>query len=181
MLTYSDECHRSQFGKMHGDIERHFGKANYIGFTGTPIFEENKGANGRTTADVFKAGKLPNGQRRDACLHRYMIKDAIADGNVLRFSVEYQRTIFAKQIAMKGIDPEKLDDPEYCKRHNIDIDGLYHDEERIRKVAEHILEHHEQHVHPQGKDIYTALFAVDSIKILSGIHLCRHTAVVQTA
>ncbi len=161
-----DECHRSQFGKMHGDIERHFGKANYIGFTGTPIFEANKGADGRTTADVFNAGVLPNGEKRDSCLHRYMIKDAIADGNVLRFSVEYQRTIFAHQIALKGIDPEQLDDPEYCKRHKIDIDGLYHDDERIRKVAEHILEHHEQHVHPQGQDIYTALFAVDSIKTL---------------
>ena len=161
-----DECHRSQFGKMHGDIERHFKRANYIGFTGTPIFEANKGSDGRTTADVFNAGLKPDGSRREACLHRYMIKDAIADGNVLRFSVEYQRTIFAHRIAMKGIDPEQLDDPEYCKRHDIDIDNLYHDDERIRKVAEHILEHHEQHVHPQGKDIYTALFAVDSIKTL---------------
>ena len=161
-----DECHRSQFGKMHGDIDRHFQRANYIGFTGTPIFEANKGADGRTTADVFNAGLMPDGTKRDACLHRYMIKDAIADGNVLRFSVEYQRTLFAHSIAMKGIDPERLDDPEYCKRHNIDIDNLYHDNERIRKIAEHILEHHEQHIHPQGKDIYTALFAVDSIKTL---------------
>ena len=161
-----DECHRSQFGKMHGDIKRHFNKANYIGFTGTPIFEANKGADGRTTADVFNAGTFPNGEKRDSCLHRYMIKDAIADGNVLRFSVEYQRTIFARHVAMRGIDPEQLDDPDYCKRHNIDMDGLYHDEERIRIVAEHILEHHKQHTHPQGKDIYTALFAVDSIKSL---------------
>jgi len=161
-----DECHRSQFGKMHGDIDRHFQKANYIGFTGTPIFEANKGADGRTTADVFNAGLMPDGSKRDACLHRYMIKDAIADGNVLRFSVEYQRTIFAHHIAMRGIDPEQLDDPEYCKRHNIDIDELYHADERIRKIAEHIFEHHEQHIHPQGKDIYTALFAVDSIKTL---------------
>ena len=161
-----DECHRSQFGKMHGDIDRHFRKANYIGFTGTPIFEANKGADGRTTADIFNAGMMPDGTKRDACLHRYMIKDAIADGNVLRFSVEYQRTLFAHDIAVKGIDPEQLDDPEYCKRHNIDIDGLYHDEERIQKIAQHIFDHHEQHVHPQGKDIYTALFAVDSIKTL---------------
>ena len=50
-----DECHRSQFGKMHGDIEKHFCNANYIGFTGTPIFEENKGAAKRTTADIFNA------------------------------------------------------------------------------------------------------------------------------
>ena len=158
-----DECHRSQFGKMHSDIEKHFQRANYIGFTGTPIFEANKGANARTTADIFHAGTLPNGEKREACLHKYMIKDAIADGNVLRFSVEYQRTIFAHQVALKGIDPEQLEDPDYCKRHKIDMDGLYHADERIRRVAEHI---HEQHVHPQGKDIYTALFAVDSIKTL---------------
>ena len=94
-----DECHRSQFGKMHGDIEKHFQKANYIGFTGPPIFEQNKGSAKRTTADLFSAGTL------DPCLHRYMIKDAIADGNVLRFSVEYQRTIFARSIALHGIDP----------------------------------------------------------------------------
>ena len=48
-----DECHRSQFGKMHSDISRHFNNANYIGFTGTPIFAENKSPDGRTTADVF--------------------------------------------------------------------------------------------------------------------------------
>lgn len=156
-----DECHRSQFGKMHGQIQKHFQNANYIGFTGTPIFEKNKGADGRTTADVFYAG-----EQMDSCLHRYMIKDAIADGNVLRFSVEYQRTIFARNLAMKGIDPKQLDDPEYCKRHKIDLNELYHDEERIHKIAEHIIEHHEQHVHPQGKDVYTSLFAVDSIQTL---------------
>ena len=156
-----DECHRSQFGKMHGQIEKHFKKANYIGFTGTPIFEANKGADGRTTADVFNAGT-----KLDSCLHKYMIKDAIADGNVLRFSVEYQRTIFAHQVAAKGIDPERLDDPEYCKRHGIDITNLYHSDERIHKIAEDIMEHHEQHTHPQGKDIYTALFAVDTIQTL---------------
>ena len=156
-----DECHRSQFGKMHGQIQKHFERANYIGFTGTPIFEKNKGADGRTTADIFHAG-----DKLDSCLHKYMIKDAIADGNVLRFSVEYQRTIFARNLAVKGIDPEQLDDPEYCKRHKIDMEPLYHDDERIASIAKHIFEHHEQHVHPQGKDIYTALFAVDKIQTL---------------
>ncbi len=161
-----DECHRSQFGKMHGDIDRHFAKANYIGFTGTPIFEANKGAAKRTTADIFSAGTLPDGKKREACLHRYMIKDAIADGNVLKFSVEYQRTIHARRIGLRGIDPEMLDDPEYCKRHNIDIDELYHDETRLEEIAQHIFDHHEQHVHPQGQHVYTSLFAVDSIKTL---------------
>ena len=48
-----------------------------FGFTGTPIFEENKVDNA-TTADVF--GK---------CLHKYVITDAIVDKNVLGFLVEY--------------------------------------------------------------------------------------------
>lgn len=156
-----DECHRSQFGKMHGDIERHFNNANYIGFTGTPIFEANLGRDGKTTADVFYAGS-----KLDACLHRYMIKDAIADGNVLRFSVEYRRTIVTTHIATNGTDPEQLDGPDYRRRHNLDLESLYHNDERIRLVAKDIFEHHEQHAHPQGKDVYTTLFAVDTIKTL---------------
>jgi type I restriction enzyme R subunit len=156
-----DECHRSQFGKMHGQIKKHFTKANFVGFTGTPIFEENKGSARQTTADIFSAGG-----KMDACLHRYMIKDAIADGNVLRFSVEYQRTITANKDTQKGIDPELLEDPDYCKQHHIDINRLYHHKDRIRKVAENIFDYHERHVHPQGSDLYTALFAVDSIKTL---------------
>ena len=155
-----DECHRAQFGKMHGDIQRHFLNANYIGFTGTPIFSENKSADGRTTADIFAAGKL------DACIHKYMIKEAIADGNVLRFSVEYMRSVNVLKVADPAIDPQQLDDPDYCKRHKIDISGAYHDEKRIQNIADDILEHLEQHTHPSGKDVYTAIFATDKIQTL---------------
>ncbi|MBD5143825.1 MAG: type I restriction endonuclease subunit R [Ruminococcus sp.] len=155
-----DECHRSQFGKMHGDIKRHFHNGNYIGFTGTPIFKENKGGNSRTTADMFFSGTL------DPCIHRYMIKEAIADGNVLRFSVEYMRSISPNSIPLKGIDLDKIDDPDYCKRKNIDIDKLYHNPERITMIADHILSTLDSHIKPTGKDVYTALFAVDKIQTL---------------
>lgn len=155
-----DECHRSQFGKMHGDIKRHFHNGNYIGFTGTPIFKENKGGNSRTTADMFFSGTL------DPCIHKYMIKEAIADGNVLRFSVEYMRSIKASSVPIEGIDPKKIDDPDYCKSKNIDINELYHNPERISMIAEHILSTLDSHIKPTGKDVYTALFAVDKIQTL---------------
>ncbi|WP_370455523.1 DEAD/DEAH box helicase family protein, partial [uncultured Helicobacter sp.] len=46
-----DECHRSQFGEMHGLIKKHFKKYYLFGFTGTPIFAQN--ANGiETTQSV---------------------------------------------------------------------------------------------------------------------------------
>ncbi|MCR4688103.1 MAG: type I restriction endonuclease subunit R [Saccharofermentans sp.] len=156
-----DECHRSQFGKMHADIARRFDNANYIGFTGTPIFKENIGSNNRTTADIFYAGK-----ELDSCLHKYMIKNAIADGNVLKFSVEYQRSILVKKVESQGLDPERLDDPEYCKSHSVDINSLYHDPQRIKNIAEHIFKNYRNHTHPQGEGVYTAMFAVDEIKTL---------------
>lgn len=73
-----DECHRSQFGDSHKNIKKFFSQLQLFGFTGTPIFTEN--ANEHTTAEVF-----------GECMHRYLIKDAIADENVLGFLVEYYR------------------------------------------------------------------------------------------
>lgn len=75
-----DECHRNQFGKTNAEIKKFFRNSIMFGFTGTPIFEENKIDN-TTTADIF--GKA---------LHRYVITDAIADGNVLGFMIEYFNT-----------------------------------------------------------------------------------------
>lgn len=155
-----DECHRSQFGKMHAQIRKHFENSNYIGFTGTPIFKENKGAQGQTTADIFHAGKL------SPCIHKYMIKEAIADGNVLRFSVEYMRSLTVTRIDSGRIDVDSLDDAEYCKRHKIDIDELYHNQERIKAISDDILNHLDQHTRLENNNIYTAIFAIDKIDTL---------------
>ena len=83
-----DECHRSQFGDNHKAIKEFFPKAQLFGFTGTPIFEKNssyqqiEGQQGsmRTTQDIF--------EKR---LHAYTITNAIDDGNVLRFQVDYYK------------------------------------------------------------------------------------------
>ena len=72
-----DECHRSHFGESHKKIMKFFDNAQVFGFTGTPIFTENA-VDGHTTKEIF-----------GNCLHQYLIKDAIADENVLGFLVEY--------------------------------------------------------------------------------------------
>jgi type I restriction enzyme, R subunit len=136
-----DECHRSQFGKMHTNISRHFQKAQYFGFTGTPRFTENKSQGGRTTADLF-----------EKCLHSYLIKDAIRDGNVLGFSVEYIKTFNSK-----------VDENDKTKVQAIDTDEVWHHEERMELIADHILANHERRAKNKG---YTALFTVDSIPSL---------------
>lgn len=133
-----DECHRSQFGEMNLLIKRHFKRAQYIGFTGTPRFVENRSQDGRTTSDLFQD-----------CLHTYLIKDAIHDGNVLGFSVEYIRTIKEKD----GVD-------DVTKVPGIDQDELWMADERIEKVAKNITEIHGNKTHNQK---YTGMLTVESI------------------
>ena len=85
-----DECHRSQFGEMHQKITKYFKNYHIFGFTGTPIFAKNassnKNPNLRTTAQAF-------GEK----LHTYTIVDAINDGNVLPFRIDYINTVKSKE------------------------------------------------------------------------------------
>ena len=139
-----DECHRSQFGDMHKDIVRHFSKAQFFGFTGTPRFEENGMTEGKrvlTTETLF-----------GECLHNYLIKDAIFDNNVLGFHIEYIRTI-------KG-DYEK-DDGTLVS--GINTDEVYASKDRLSLIANHIISNHKSRTRNCQ---YTAIFAVSSIPTL---------------
>ncbi|NLD88077.1 MAG: type I restriction endonuclease subunit R, partial [Clostridiales bacterium] len=82
VVLISDECHRSQFGDMHRAITKSFKNYHIFGFTGTPIFAANAGSGGspllRTTEQAF-------GEK----LHTYTIVDAINDGNVLPFRIDF--------------------------------------------------------------------------------------------
>lgn len=90
-----DECHRSHFGECHKKIVKFFDNTQVFGFTGTPIFVENA-VDGHTTKEIF-----------GNCLHKYLIKDAIADENVLGFLVEYyhgnEEIDYADQVRMTEI------------------------------------------------------------------------------
>ena len=102
-----DECHRSQFGETHKNIVKFFTQAQMFGFTGTPIFADNAASNQhgkRTTKDLFQE-----------CLHKYVITNAIADENVLKFSVEYWGKIKRKDgtlIAEPKLDREFFENPD---------------------------------------------------------------------
>lgn len=121
-----DECHRSHFGESHKNIVRFFNNLQLFGFTGTPIFVENAKQD-HTTAEFF-----------GDCLHRYLIKDAIADENVLGFLVEYYR----------GKEEEIID---------------HEDEVRMKEIAKFILSNFNKSTF-DGE--YNALFAIQSVPML---------------
>lgn len=89
-----DECHRAVTPATKRTLERFFVNSLWYGFTGTPRFDVNPypemGDLPRTTEQLY--GKV---------LHSYTIKEAIHDGAVLGFQVEY--------LGAKGIgDKEDL-------------------------------------------------------------------------
>lgn len=136
-----DECHRSQFGDTHKRISEYFRNHQLFGFTGTPIFADNAMSNDqgkRTTKDLFHER-----------LHSYVIGDAIRDQNVLRFHVEYLRTMKRKGAFTADRDVEAIDTREALEAP-----------ERMERVVDHILSVHDRKTHNRT---YSAMFAVSSI------------------
>ena len=147
-----DECHRSQFGDMHRAITKAFKNYHLFGFTGTPIFAVNASSGSapdmRTTPQAF-------GDK----LHTYTIVDAINDGNVLPFRIDYVNTVKAK---------ENVEDAQV---RAIDIEKAMGAPERIREIVSYTLEHFDQKT--KRNSFYTlkgqrtagfnSIFAVSSI------------------
>lgn len=96
-----DECHRAVTPERQRHLEKFFTNSLWYGFTGTPIFSENKreqkGDLAQTTEEQY-----------GACLHEYTVKEAIHDRAVLGFNVEYQTTM--RDWAEDEIDEEFYDD-----------------------------------------------------------------------
>lgn len=140
-----DECHRSQFGETHLNITKFFTKNQMIGFTGTPIFEDNATGNAfgkRTTKELF-----------DDCLHKYVITDAINDDNVLKFSVEYIGRYKEKSGATNiDIEVEAIDKKE-----------LLESDDRIDRIVDYILANHDRKTHSRE---FTAMMCVSSVDML---------------
>lgn len=85
-----DEAHRTTMGQMMGTIKEYFKKNGlFYGFTGTPLFDENKikGKVNEKSEVINTTEKLFGPQ-----LHQYTIDEAISDGNVLGFHVDYINT-----------------------------------------------------------------------------------------
>lgn len=120
-----DECHRSQFGEMHTAIVKHFKKYHLFGFTGTPIFADNASASGNP---MFRTTEQAFGEK----LHTYTIVDAIRDGNVLPFRIDYIQTI------------KKREDFPDEKVYDIYREGAYKAQERVEMIVGYVLDHYAQ-------------------------------------
>ncbi|ARQ96892.1 type I restriction/modification system, R subunit [Campylobacter lanienae NCTC 13004] len=160
LVLIFDECHRSQFGGMHISIAKSFKNYHLFGFTGTPIFAKNatnkSNPNFCTTEQAF-------GDK----LHTYTIVDAINDGNVLPFRIDYVNTIKKK---------DEIKDKEVAR---IDEAGALADDKRVKKIVEYIIEHFDQKtkrssyydLKGQRMSGFNSMFAVASIEMAKKYYL----------
>lgn len=178
-----DEAHRTTMGDMMKVIKEYFKKNGlFFGFTGTPLFDENK-VKGRINEDseLIKTTQGLFGPK----LHEYTIDAAIADGNVLGFHVDYINTgEFESYEKLRDmiIEARKQEHPELADR---DIERqvmqlselkvekeaserllfLYQDETHIPKVVCEILDNWEAQSQKQYFNaILTAKFKSRVIK-----------------
>ena len=155
-----DECHRSQFGELHLAITKTFKNYFMFGFTGTPIFPKNSNGSSKT---LFKTTEQTFGDK----LHTYTIVNAINDGNVLPFRIDYINTIKEKE----NIQDKKV--------NAIDIEKAMSDPIRIREVVSYIIEHFEQktmrnkhyELKEQRLSGFNSIFAVSSIPVAKKYYL----------
>ena len=140
-----DECHRTQFGETHAKINEFFTNKQFFGFTGTPIFTNNA-IKYRTTKDLF-----------DDCLHKYTIKEAIDDENVLGFSVEYYSTFNLKDKEGNDLSPDEMIE------NGIDTKEVFSNRKRLEKIVDFILEHHNSKTSNRE---YQSIFAISDINTL---------------
>ncbi len=153
-----DECHRSQFGYMRTDIERHFKKYHLFGFTGTPIFAANAQVTTSLTSQKRGAARVKYFTTAEAFgdqLHAYTIVDAINDKNVLPFRVDYIKTMEA--------DPD-MEDKEVW---DIDRERALMAPERIRLITRYILEHFDQKTY-RGEKTYRFSTTANIAAVASG-------------
>ena len=160
LVLIFDECHRSQFGDMHKMIVQNFKNYHLFGFTGTPIFAKNAG---RTTNPDFCTTEQAFGEK----LHTYTIVDAINDGNVLPFRIDYINTIKAKE----GMTDKEVE--------AINTEEALSSPERVSNVVSYIIEHFDQKtkrnsfydLKGQRVNGFNSMFAVDSIPMAKKYYL----------
>ena len=160
LVLIFDECHRSQFGDMHKMIVQNFKNYHLFGFTGTPIFAKNAG---RTTNPDFCTTEQAFGEK----LHTYTIVDAINDGNVLPFRIDYINTIKAKE----GMTDKEVE--------AINTEEALSSPERVSNVVSYIIEHFDQKtkrnsfydLKGQRVNGFNSMFAVASIPMAKKYYL----------
>lgn len=130
-----DEAHRTNYGSLHAHMRRVFPKACFIGFTGTPLMQQDKSTQKKFGGIIGKP---------------YTINEAVNDGAVLRLryearkpEIDINRDALDKQFAQQteGLIAEEQAE---LKKKTAKFDNIAKTDQVIYQIARDISIHYEE-------------------------------------
>jgi type I restriction enzyme R subunit len=160
IFVFIDEAHRTIGGKLGDFLMGALPNATYIGFTGTPI---DKTSYGKGTFLIFGKDDPPKGY-----LDKYSIAESIEDGttvplhyslapNELRVDRDTLDREFLNLKEAEGVS--NIEDLNKILEKAVNLRNMLKNHERIRKVAQFVVDHYRNFVEPMGYKAF--LVAVD--------------------
>jgi len=170
IIVIADEAHRSQYAKFAGNVRDALPAASFMGITGTPVSLRN-----RSTELVF--GKY---------ITEYKIDQAVADGATV--PIYYEGRLVPLHLSNEFIDEEydtiltgeKFDVKESFKRKWANLEKAVGSEDRLRQIADDIVEHF-NHRGIEGKGMIVTISrrtAVELYRLIKAIPDAPEIAVV---
>lgn len=158
-----DECHRAVSAMAQNQINQYFTNPLWYGFTGTPIFSEDAK---ESPGDLPKTTEEQYGE----CLNKYTIKEALHDGAVLGFQVEYHNTFDMETLASEHDIHWTPDEDgfnlETALMNQKITDAAYEDEKHMLQVVDFIINKSSGKfgLNRSKGNTYTAILTTSSIK-----------------
>lgn len=146
-----DESHRTQYGELHIKMKKVFPNACYLGFTGTPLMNNEKNT-------MIKFGKL---------IHKYTIADGVADKAIV--PLLYEGKMVEQTVNRKAIDNQleiiirNLNDKqkEEVKKKWSQFERIASSDQRLKLIAFDINEHFKNNFKTKGSQ-FKGMLATNS-------------------
>lgn len=191
IFVFVDECHRTQGGRLHEAMREIMGQDTMlIGFTGTPLLEEDK------KKDKYKAITGTSEYKFGTFIHRYLHKQAVEDKVIL--DLEYEARDVEQEISSKerldqklaeivdGLSEERV---KLIKDRWATLEKVYSSKDRIERIGYSILDDMANSILSQdwcnamliAGDIYSAYKYYDFFQNTSGNTLLKNRCAVITS
>lgn len=169
-----DDCHNAICVDEMIELKKYFPNSIWLGYTGTPIFEVNKS---QTRGVVARTSEEQYG----SLLHSYTFKQAVDDGMLVDFNMEYINTIHPDAVT-HSIANQLKDDMIYKNLSEDELNNLIHQmsdfekeiymdealfeqDEHIEKVVEQITNETTRFSVRDGYPQKSAILTTSSVKM----------------
>ncbi|MBF2761464.1 MAG: type I restriction endonuclease subunit R [Ectothiorhodospiraceae bacterium AqS1] len=157
LIVLTDEAHRTQYGALALNMRQGLPNANFMGFTGTPLFVDDE-----ITKQVF-----------GGYLSTYNFQDAVEDGATLPLFYDARGDKLGisgnglNERLAEAIEEAEIDDPNVAAKLSDELQREYHvvtAEPRLRQIAEDFAWHCSTNWE-SGKSMFVAIDKITAVRM----------------